>query len=61
MEELVDLKLTRSIGVSNFSISQVERICKVAKYKPVTNQVYGNLPLFTHIKNIVLSFILITI
>ncbi|XP_078341935.1 aldose reductase-related protein 2-like [Crassostrea virginica] len=39
MEELVDLKLTRSIGVSNFSISQVERICKVAKHKPVTNQV----------------------
>ncbi|XP_078341936.1 aldose reductase-related protein 2-like [Crassostrea virginica] len=39
MEELMDLKLTRSIGVSNFSISQVERICKVAKYKPVTNQV----------------------
>lgn len=39
MEELVDLGLTKSIGVSNFSISQVERICKVAKHKPVTNQV----------------------
>nr|XP_022301255.1 aldose reductase-related protein 2-like [Crassostrea virginica] len=39
MEERVDLKLTRSIGVFNFSISQVERICKVAKHKPVTNQV----------------------
>ncbi|XP_062606437.1 aldo-keto reductase family 1 member B7-like [Saccostrea cucullata] len=39
MEELVDIGLTKSIGVSNFSISQVERICKVAKHKPVTNQV----------------------
>ncbi|XP_061187904.1 aldo-keto reductase family 1 member B10-like [Saccostrea echinata] len=39
MEDLVDLGLTKSIGVSNFSISQVERICKVAKHKPVTNQV----------------------
>ena len=55
MEELVDLKLTRSIGVSNFSISQVERICKVAKHKPVTNQVYDIVPLYTHIKNIVLN------
>ncbi|XP_061187905.1 aldo-keto reductase family 1 member C18-like [Saccostrea echinata] len=39
MEELVDLGLTKSIGVSNFSISQVERICRMAKHKPVTNQV----------------------
>ncbi|XP_061187907.1 aldo-keto reductase family 1 member B10-like [Saccostrea echinata] len=39
MEELVDLGLTKCIGVSNFSISQVERICEVAKHKPVTNQV----------------------
>ncbi|XP_062603869.1 aldose reductase-related protein 2-like, partial [Saccostrea cucullata] len=39
MEELVDLGLTKSIGVSNFGISQIERICKVAKHKPVTNQV----------------------
>ncbi|XP_062592948.1 aldo-keto reductase family 1 member A1-A-like, partial [Saccostrea cucullata] len=39
MEELVDLGLTKSIGVSNFSISQVERICKMAKHKPVINQV----------------------
>uniref|UniRef100_K1PVE5 Aldo-keto reductase family 1 member B10 n=1 Tax=Magallana gigas TaxID=29159 RepID=K1PVE5_MAGGI len=39
MEELVDLGLTKSLGVSNFSISQVERICKIAKHKPVTNQV----------------------
>lgn len=39
MEEVVDLGLAKSIGVSNFSISQIERICKVAKHKPVTNQV----------------------
>lgn len=39
MEELVDLGLTKSIGVSNFNISQIERICKIAKHKPVINQV----------------------
>ncbi|XP_055998974.1 aldo-keto reductase family 1 member B10-like [Ostrea edulis] len=39
MEELLDLGLTKSIGVSNFSVSQIERICEVAKHKPVTNQV----------------------
>lgn len=39
MEELVDLELTKSIGVSNFNISQIERICKIAKHKPVINQV----------------------
>jgi diketogulonate reductase-like aldo/keto reductase len=42
MEDIVDLGLAKSIGVSNFSISQIERICKVAKHKPVTNQVSGN-------------------
>ncbi|XP_062611022.1 aldose reductase-related protein 2-like, partial [Saccostrea cucullata] len=42
MEELLDLKLTKSIGVSNFSISQIERICRVAKHKPVTNKVECN-------------------
>ncbi|XP_061187146.1 aldose reductase-related protein 2-like [Saccostrea echinata] len=39
MEELVVFGLTKSVGVSNFSISQIERICKMAKHKPVTNQV----------------------
>ncbi|XP_061167168.1 aldo-keto reductase family 1 member B10-like [Saccostrea echinata] len=39
MEKLVDFGLTKSVGVSNFSISQIERICKMAEHKPVTNQV----------------------
>eukprot|EP00105_Crassostrea_gigas_P024079 XP_011444204.1 PREDICTED: aldose reductase-related protein 2 [Crassostrea gigas] len=39
MEELVDLGLTKSLGLSNCSISQVERICKISKHKPVSNQV----------------------
>ncbi|XP_061186716.1 aldo-keto reductase family 1 member B7-like [Saccostrea echinata] len=39
MEHLVDLGLTKSIGVSNFLLSQVERICSFAKHKPVVNQV----------------------
>ncbi|XP_055998859.1 aldose reductase-related protein 2-like [Ostrea edulis] len=43
VEELVDLGLTKSIGVSNFSISQLERICEIAKYKPVVNQVECNI------------------
>lgn len=42
MEELVDLGLTKSLGVSNFNISQIERICKIAKHKPVINQVKLN-------------------
>lgn len=39
MEELVRLKLVGSIGVSNFSISQVTELLQIAKIKPVTNQV----------------------
>ncbi|KAK3108455.1 hypothetical protein FSP39_008267, partial [Pinctada imbricata] len=39
MEKLVDAKLTRSIGVSNHNSEQIDRICKMARIKPVTNQV----------------------
>lgn len=39
MEELVERRLTRSIGLSNFNKNQIERIWKIAKIKPVVNQV----------------------
>ncbi|XP_058467132.1 aldo-keto reductase family 1 member B1-like, partial [Malaya genurostris] len=39
MEKLVELGLTKSIGISNFNSKQVERILAIAKIKPVTNQV----------------------
>ncbi|XP_059487752.1 aldo-keto reductase family 1 member B1-like [Neocloeon triangulifer] len=39
MEKLVELGLVRSIGLSNFNSQQIERVLKVAKIKPVVNQV----------------------
>lgn len=39
MDYLVDNKMTRYIGVSNFSVSQMEKAQKSAKHKIVTNQV----------------------
>lgn len=39
MEEQVDKGKVKSIGVSNFSIKQVEKILEIARIKPVTNQV----------------------
>jgi diketogulonate reductase-like aldo/keto reductase len=39
MEKLVDLKLARSIGVSNFTSSQIDEILQIARIKPVVNQV----------------------
>jgi diketogulonate reductase-like aldo/keto reductase len=39
MEKLVDLKLTRSIGISNFSPSQTDEILSIARIKPAVNQV----------------------
>lgn len=39
MEELVKKGLSKSIGVSNFSKRQLERVLDVATIKPVTNQV----------------------
>jgi len=40
MEKLVEKKLVRSIGVSNFNEEMVLRIIESGKIKPVTNQVY---------------------
>lgn len=39
MERLVELGLTKSIGVSNFNEAQLERLLSVAKIKPVCNQI----------------------
>ena len=39
MEKLVDLKLTRSIGLSNFNQSQIEEILRIARIKPSVNQI----------------------
>jgi len=39
MEAVVEAGLAKSIGVSNFSSKQVQRVLNVAKIKPVNNQV----------------------
>ncbi len=39
MEELVDRGLVRHLGVSNFSVKQVEELLEYARIKPVANQV----------------------
>lgn len=39
MEEQVDAGRAKSIGLSNFNISQIERICKSARIKPAVLQV----------------------
>lgn len=38
-EDLVDRGLTKHIGVSNFSIEQVQQVLSFARIKPITNQV----------------------
>jgi diketogulonate reductase-like aldo/keto reductase len=43
MENLVNLGLVRSIGVSNFSIETLERLRFNGRIQPVTNQVEFNL------------------
>lgn len=39
LEKLVDLKLVRSIGVSNFNQSQIDEILQAARIKPAVNQI----------------------
>lgn len=39
MENLVDLGLVKSIGVSNFNSKQISRVLENCRIKPVTNQV----------------------
>lgn len=39
MESLVDKGLVRAIGVSNFNVRQTDDIIRVARHKPVVNQV----------------------
>uniref|UniRef100_A0A8C0GVM0 NADP-dependent oxidoreductase domain-containing protein n=1 Tax=Chelonoidis abingdonii TaxID=106734 RepID=A0A8C0GVM0_CHEAB len=39
MEQLVDEGLVKSVGVSNFNVSQLERLLSVCRIKPATNQV----------------------
>lgn len=39
MERLVDLKLVRSIGVSNFSAEEIDEILSVARIRPAVNQI----------------------
>jgi aldehyde reductase len=39
MEDVLGLKMAKSIGVSNFNHKQIERILAVAKVKPAVNQV----------------------
>ena len=43
MDELVDAGLTKSIGVSNFNKSQIDRILKICRIPPAANQVEVNL------------------
>lgn len=39
MEECVELKLTKTIGVSNFNSKQIDRLVTAANIKPVVNEV----------------------
>lgn len=39
MEQCVKLGLAKSIGISNFNSSQIERLLKTAQVAPVVNQV----------------------
>jgi len=62
MEKLVDAGLTRSIGVSNFSITKLQGILDHARIKPVANQVelhpylqQNDLVAFCHANDVILT------
>lgn len=42
MEHCVEMGLVKSIGLSNFNMSQVQRVLDCCSIKPVVNQVSGN-------------------
>ena len=42
MEKLVSLGLVKTIGVSNFSIEQLQEVMNVCNIKPAVNQVRGH-------------------
>jgi len=48
MEKLPKLGLTKSIGVSNFSVEQLKRLLSVAKIKPIHNQIECHPALIQH-------------
>ncbi|XP_028026797.1 aldo-keto reductase AKR2E4-like [Bombyx mandarina] len=48
MEEVLELGLTKAIGVSNFNEEQLERLLREATVKPVVNQVEINPTLTQH-------------
>ena len=39
MEKLVDSKLVRSIGLSNYNQSEIDEVLKIARIKPAVNQI----------------------
>jgi diketogulonate reductase-like aldo/keto reductase len=43
MDDLVDAKMTRFIGVSNFSVEQMEKAQRASRYRLVANQIEYNL------------------
>ncbi|GBP18344.1 Aldo-keto reductase AKR2E4 [Eumeta japonica] len=49
-EAVLKAGLTKSIGVSNFSVAQLKRLIASSKVVPATNQVEGLLPLLSNIK-----------
>ena len=56
MEECVDKGQVRSIGLSNFNISQLKRVCDIARIQPSNHQVLlYNIGGYLHIREIILK------